>query len=123
MGKIIDALEEARSNAQALHSKLTTVKDHAAIRANARAVAADTVALLRSVHTLSESQRTDAKHHLHDAASALEAASKDAREVADAPDARLKEKNAAMRGRVRKAVQLLSLAVAAKRAHERLVKA
>jgi len=123
VGKIIDALEEARSNAQALHSKLTTVKDHAAIRANARAVAADTVALLRSVHTLTESQRTDAKHHLHDAASALEAASKDAREVADAPDARLKEKNAAMRGRVRKAVQLLSLAVAAKRAHERLVKA
>ena len=123
MGKIIDALEEARSNAQALHSKLTTVKDHAAIRANARAVAADTVALLRSVHTLTESQRADAKHHLHDAASALEAASKDAREVADAPDARLKEQNAAMRGRVRKAVQLLSLAVAAKRAHERLVKA
>ena len=123
MGKIIDALEEARSNAQALHSKLTTVKDHAAIRANARAVAADTVALLRSVHTLTESQRTDAKHHLHDAASALEAASKDAREAADAPDARLKEKNAAMRARVRKAVQLLSLAVAAKRAHERLVKA
>ena len=123
MGKIIDALEEARSNAQALHSKLTTVKDHAAIRANARAVAADTVALLRSVHTLTESQRTDAKHHLRDAASALEAASKDAREVADGPEARLKENNAAMRGRVRKAVQLLSLAVAAKRAHQRLVKA
>ena len=123
MGKVIDALEEARSNAQALHSKLTTAKDHTAIRANARAVAADAAVLLRSVHKLTESQRTDAKHHLHDAASALEAASKDAHEAADAPDARLKEKNAAMRARVRKAVQLLSLAVAAKRAHEQLVKA
>ncbi|MBV8196633.1 MAG: hypothetical protein JO263_00740 [Candidatus Eremiobacteraeota bacterium] len=123
MGKIIDALEEARSNAQALHSKLTTVKDHAAIRANARVVAGDAAALVRSVHKLTDSQRTDAKHHLHDAASALEAASKEAHEAAAAPDAQLKEKNAAMRARVRKAVQLLSLAVAAKRAHERLVKA
>ena len=123
MGKIIDALEEARSNAQALHSKLTTVKDHAAIRANARAVATDAAALGRSVHKLTESQRTDARHHLLDAASALETASKDAHEAAEAPDARLKEKNVAMRARVRKAVQLLSLAVAAKRAHERLVKA
>ena len=123
MGKIIDALEEARSNAQALHSKLTTVKDHAAIRANARVVAGDAAALVRSVHKLTESQRADAKHHLLDAASALEAASKVAHEAAAAPDAQLKEKNVAMRARVRKAVQLLSLAVAAKRAHERLVKA
>ena len=123
MGKIIDALEEARSNAQALHSKLTTLKDHAAIRANARVVAGDAAALAGSVHKLTESQRTDAKHHLRDAASALETASKEAQEAAVAADAQLKEKNAAMRSRVRKAVQLLSLAVAAKRAQKQLVKA
>ena len=123
MNKVTDALEEARSGAAALHSKLTTAKDHAAIRANARAVAAETVVLARSVKALIESQKVDAKHHLHDASSALEAATKDAHDTAAAPDGQLKEKNAAMRSRLRKAVQLLSLAVAAKRAHERLVKA
>ncbi|MBV8345664.1 MAG: hypothetical protein JO190_11845 [Candidatus Eremiobacteraeota bacterium] len=121
MSKVTDALEEARSDAQALHRKLATAKDHAAIRANARVVAAEAVVLAHSVKALLDSQHADAKHHLHDAASALESASKEAKEAAGASDAQLKEKSSAMRARVRAAVALLSLAVAAKRA--KLVKA
>jgi len=116
VSKAIDALEEARSAAQALHGKLTTAKDHAAIRANARVVAAEAAMLALSIKALLESQKTDAKHHLHDAAVALEAASKDAHEAAGANDATLKEKRSAMRSRIRAAVALLSLALAAKRA-------
>ncbi|MBV8529766.1 MAG: hypothetical protein JO104_00490 [Candidatus Eremiobacteraeota bacterium] len=112
----MDALEQARSEAQALHSKFTTVKDHAAIRANAKVVAAEAAVLAHSVKALLGSQQTDAKHHLRDAASALESAAKDAQETAGATDAQLKEKSSAMRARVRTAVALLSLAVAAKRA-------
>lgn len=121
MSKVTDALEEARGNAQALHSKLTTAKDHAAVRANARIVAAEAAVLARSVKALIDSQRTDAKHHLRDAAAALEAAESDAQETAGANDSQVKEKSRAMRARLRAAVALLTLAVAAKRAS--LVKA
>ena len=116
MSKVTDALEKARSDAQALHSKLTTAADHAAIRANARLVAVEAAVLARSVKALLDSEKTDTKHHLHDAVSALEKAAKDAQEAAAATDAHLKEKNLAMRARVRTAAQQLSEAVAAKRA-------
>ena len=116
MSKVIDALDEARSDAQALHSKLTTAKDHAAIRADARVVSTEAATLARSVMGLIGSQRIDAKHHLRDAVAALENAAKDAHQAAGGPDAQLKDKGAAMRARIRSAVKLLSLAVAAKRA-------
>lgn len=116
MNKVTDALEEARGNAQALHSKVTTARDHAAIRANARVVATDAVVLGRAVKSLLDSQKTDAKHHLRDAIAALEAAEKDAQATSGASDAQLKEKSRAMRSRLRAAAALLTLAVAAKRA-------
>ena len=116
MSKLTDALDKARADAQALSSKLTTAKDHTVIRANAVVVAAEAAVLARSVKALVESQKADAKHHVRDAATALETAAKNAREAADAGEAQLKEKNSAMRASVRAAVQQLSEAVAAKRA-------
>lgn len=123
MSKVTDALEEARSSAQMLHKKIqvTTAKDHAAVRANARSVAAEALQLARAVKGLLESQRTDTRQHLKDAATALEAAAKDAQAIETASDAEVRSRNRETLGRVRSAAQELSQAVAAKRAS--LVKA
>lgn len=118
MNKVTDAVEEARSDAQALHKRIagTTSKNHAAIRANARTVADEASELARTLAELIESQRAEAKQHLKDAASSLKAAATDAQGLVNASDADLKAKNVAVLGRVRSATQQLSQAVAAKRA-------
>jgi len=123
VSKVTDAVGEARNDAQALHKKLlrTTSKDHAAIRASARGVAAEASDLAGAVKGLLENQQTDAKQHLKDAASSLEVAAKDAQDLLDARDADVRARNVAVLGRVRSATQKLSQAVAAKRAS--LVKA
>lgn len=121
MSKLTDAVEEARGDAQALHKKITTAKDHAVIRANARTVAVEAAELARAVKGLVESQGADAKQHLKDAASSLQAAATNAQDLVNASDADVKANNLAALGRLRSATQKLSLAVAARRAS--LVKA
>lgn len=118
MSQLTDALEEARSNAQALHKKIqgTTAKDHASIRANARSVDAEALELARSIKSLLDSQRADAKQHLKDAVSELEAASKDAQAITTASGTELKPKNTEALAHVRSAAQHISQAVAAQRA-------
>jgi hypothetical protein len=123
VSKVTDAVEEARSDAQALHKRIlgTTAKDHAAMRASARSVAAEASELGRAVRGLVQSQQADAKQHLKDAASSLEAAATDAQDLVNASGADVKARNLAALGHVRSATQKLSQAVAAKRAS--LVKA
>ena len=118
MSQVKDALDKARSSAQALHMKVqgTTAKDHAAIRAGAAVVAVEAQELARSIKDLLQNQHVDAKQHLKDALVAAEAASAGAKEIATASDAELKSRRAAAIGRVRSVAQKLSLAVAAKRA-------
>lgn len=118
VSKVRDAVEEARSDAQALHKKIlgTTAKDHAAIRASARSVATEASELARAIRGLLENQQADAKQHLKDAASSLDAAATDAQYLANASGADVKARNLAALGRVRSATQELSQAVAAKRA-------
>jgi hypothetical protein len=98
-----------------------TAKDHAAIRASARSVATEASELARAVRGLVESQEADAKQHLKDAASSLEAAATNAQDLANASGADVKARNLVALGRVHSATQKLSQAVAAKRAS--LVKA
>jgi hypothetical protein len=113
-----DAVEQVRSDAQALHKRIqeTATKNHAAIRANGSSVAAEASKLASAVRELIEGQRADAKQHLKDAASSLEAAAADTQNLVTASDADLKARNVAALGRVRSATQKLSQAVAAKRA-------
>lgn len=118
MSKVTDGVEEVRAETQALHKRIlgTTTKNHAEIRAAARGVAAEASELARAVKELIDTQRTDAKQHLKDAASSLEAAANDAQGLISANDADLKARNVTALGRVRTAAQELSQAVAAKRA-------
>lgn len=118
MSTISDAVEKARNEAQALHKQLSssTEKNHAAIRANARSVAAEASQLAGAVTGLIASQQSDAKQHLKDAAATLQAAASDAQSVVTAGDDNLKERNTVALGRIRSATQKLSQAVAAKRA-------
>jgi hypothetical protein len=118
VSKVTDSVEEARSDAQALHKKIrgTTEKNHAAIRASARSIAAEASELSSAVNGLLVSQRADAKQHLKGAATSLEAAATDAQDLVNASDADLRARNTALLGRVRSATQKLSQAVATKRA-------
>lgn len=113
----------ARSDAQALHANIqaSTIKDHTAIRANARSVAAVARELAASLKTLAESQQADAKQHLRDAASVLEKAAQDATKLESAEDADVKARNIAALQQARAATQKLSKAVAAKRASAQLI--
>ena len=113
--KTLTTHEDLRRQAQSLHKKLTSA-DHAAIRANAGLIAAESIGLARSVKALLDSQRTDAKDHLRAAVSALEDAAKEAQEAAKATDAQAKAKGPVIRGRLLFAVQQLSQAVARERA-------
>jgi len=112
-----DALARARGEAQDLHRKIeaSTAKNHAVIRTDVQNAALQAQALAASLKTVAEAQRTDAKQHLKDAASQLEAAGKVARDVAGASEAQLKQTNRAMLGKVRASLENLSQAVASQR--------
>ena len=113
-----DALDKARGDAQSLHRKIArnTTKRHAEIRAEAHVVGAQAQELGRAVKELFDAQSSDARGHLKDALTALEAANKEITSIAQAGDADAKARNRAALAQVRAATQKLSEAVAAKRA-------
>ncbi|HEX3469463.1 MAG TPA: hypothetical protein VHT05_15380 [Candidatus Elarobacter sp.] len=117
MSDLNDALGRAREQAQALHKQIesTTSADHAAIRADVKNAAESAQKLATSLRSVVEGQRTDAAQHGKDAAAALEAAAKSARDVGGATEAQLKAANRAMLGNVRDALQHLSQSVASQR--------
>ena len=117
LSNIKDALDNARSEAQALHRNIeaTTAKDHAVLRADLQSAAAQAHQLAESLKVLHEGQQADAKQHLKDAAAQLEDAAKHARDLSSAGDAQLKQTGKIMLAKARDAVQNLSHAVAERR--------
>jgi hypothetical protein len=117
VSNIKEALDKARSETQDLHKRIdaTNAKDKAAIRADVEVSAGKAKQLAASLKTIVDGQRADAKKHIDDAASQLEDAARHARDLANASDAQLKERNRAMLGKVRDAAESISLAVATER--------
>jgi hypothetical protein len=117
LSKVKDAIDQVRGETQDLYKTIeaSTTKNHAAIRTDLQDVATQAQRLASSLKTISNDQRTDTKQHLEHAASLLEAAAADAKTVATATNADLREMNVAMLERTRDAVGSVSRAVASKR--------
>ena len=117
MSSIKDTIEHARSEAQNLHKQIdaSTAKVHTAIRADLQDAGVEAHGLATSLKTLARAQADDAKQHLKDAASALEEAAKESKDIGQTAHADLKETAKAMRARARAALQSLSYAVASRR--------
>ena len=107
MSKVLDAVDQVRNEGRVLHQKIganmtNTKRDHAVLRADLQEAAADAKRLAGSLRTLAKDRRTDETDHLAHAASLFDEAAK-----GQTPQE--------MRSRVRKALQFVSLAIAAKR--------
>ena len=111
MNKTQDAVDEARSKTQDLyrHIRESTAKNHAAIRDDFQTVAS-------SLKTLARDRQADQKQHLEHAALLLEQAAANAKSLAAAGAADVREANMAMLQHTRDALQDMSYAIAAKRA-------
>jgi hypothetical protein len=119
MNNIKDALDRARAEVQDLHTRIdaTTTRDRAALRSEVQESAARAQQLAKSLRGTFEGQRSEARKHIDDAAAYLEDAAKHARDGATATEARLREYNAMMLGRVRDAAESVSRAIASERAN------
>ena len=107
MSKVLDAVEQVRHEAQTLHKKIdanvtNTKRDHAVLRADLQEAAADAKRLAGSLRTLAKDRRTDQTDHLAHAATLLDEVAKGGSQQE-------------MRTRVRRALQFVTLAIAAKR--------
>lgn len=121
MNITLEAVDQARNDARSLYKQIheSTSKSHAAIRGDLQDAATQAQRLASSLKTLGSDQRADASGHLGHAASLLEAAAEDARTIAKANAADVRDANLAMLEHTRDAVQDISQAIAAKRAAAR----
>lgn len=114
----MDAVYQARSQGQDLYKRIeaSTRKNHATVRSDLQDAATQAQQLASSLRRLMIDQRADAKQHLEDAASLLEAVAADEKNIANRGEADLRRTNAEMLERTRDALEHISRAVAAKRA-------
>ena len=117
--KVLNSIEEMRDQTRLLHQRIDTVKDHAEIRDGLKTVASSAHELATSLQSLAKAQGSDAKNHLNHAATLLEAAALTAKTASATEHADPKPVRTALRNSARGALQSISLAVAAQRAHSR----
>jgi hypothetical protein len=112
-----DAIEQARRDAQGLYKRAhnATAAKHADIRAKLETVADEASRIQPGLRDLAKSQQADARQHLKNALTAVEAAARSAQFVKTANEQDLKELDAALRSRTSAALKALSLALAARR--------
>ncbi|MBV8596078.1 MAG: hypothetical protein JOZ50_07465 [Candidatus Eremiobacteraeota bacterium] len=111
------AVDQARSDAQALHKKLEDNKTHdqAAIRASLENVHSEAKKLVLSLRPVVEAMYADDRRLVTDAITSLETLAHSTKDLASASNEELKVKNQAAIDRLRIAMQKLSRAVAAQR--------
>jgi hypothetical protein len=85
-------------------------------------VAKQAQALSQSVKDLTESQEADARQHLRDAATVLDGAAHEAKDLANAGKSDVRESNIKLLAKATIAARLLSRALAAARANKKLAR-
>jgi hypothetical protein len=112
-----DALQKARTDAQALYKKLVSsaAKNQAQVRETLLGAADDAKRLGDSLKTLATQQRADTKENLTNAAARFDEAVADAKAAATASQEQIRAKNQAVIEQTRQALLNLSYAIASAR--------